>query len=516
MSLARFTLREARTLRKVAEQYYAAIGSAIGTKPPNDSLRTYIAYVPADATIPGRSGADVAHGPLEVYRISNDGDLEETGSETIETFRVEVYNLSELQIPSDSYILVHQERMTGRYVWNGEGGFFFYEMIQDLVEGSDELAAAYKVRVSECGTWERVGQESGDPTIGGFLCATLFTGVAFGFDEALNMVPEIHSAYRGDIVIGISKSEGLFAIGTGRTTERFELKESITAPCTEATVYRVREDGSRIQADSGYHEATVHALNEWKGVAYAASPDLYPVNGEAACRGDFVTAIWIKPVAGESGWRVVGSGHIALQGTYQDGSDSVVCELDCGTCGTAGGRSVTIELAGDNVCDFDNGDTVTILWTPEGWVPICSFPGAGCGLKFDDDGQLEVDNEELAGCGLAVDTDCSIKVDNAALAGTGLDVSGTCGLQLDPEIITRIEDLELCCATLTTAVEEILEILDDHESRITALEACCEQNTADIYACCVGKEEMDVVYEVTCADGVIQVETTCIYVKTCP
>jgi hypothetical protein len=234
-------------------------------------------------------------------------------------------------------------------------------------------------------------------------------------------------------------------------------------------------------------------------------------------------------------WVPIGSGRTVLLGRavadVSQGDEGSFFVDKHGICGREQfiGNSVTAMAYTE---DIEENELVTLHWVESmatgattfaerGWVavPIGSSLEAdlGCGLMLNDDEEIVLDYDALLGCGLIEgDGDCDIQVDNTALAGTNLEAGTGCTLNLAQSIVDRIEDLEDAVTLINSTLTTIISTLVDIDIRIDALELCCYENTQAIEACCNSRERQQLVYNVTCVDGALEVEDACFYVTPCP
>lgn len=474
------TRRELHILDRLIREADANRGSVKEPTAPDNSLRTYVVYMPEDVRLSARNGDTVAHGEFDLYEFSDTSGLE---AELVPVLdgndnprKVRVYNLSDLETPRDRYVIVKQERYTGRFVYDGLGHFGYYEMIEDLIEGATTSVVCYPVKVGTafCGETDRYLDTNGDPQQA-YICPTFFTGVALGIDPPLDFDPAIHDVYRGDIVLGFSQADGtIVAFGTGRSTARFELQENLL-PGAEVDAWRLFDDYERVPEGPAPDEKyTITTTETWQGIAFGYESGF----GAGATDGDVVTCVWS---GGQ--WRAVGAGHTILSGTFVEATGQIRTQVHVGHNGQVQQHDISISTA----CGTQNGDEIVAVWIDDEFQQLCEMLDPGCGLEI------------VAG---------AIAVDNDTLAGTGLDVEGTCALRVHQDVLDDITQLQTDVAANGAAIAAALAAISDLADDVYA-------NAQAIEACCSGKSQVDVVYSVTCVDGDIVYETQCIYVQGC-
>lgn len=381
---------------------------------------------------------------------------------------------------------------------------------------------------------------SGDDAIIELYSSPFFIGCLFGYGSWTDNTPYDSGShdpvvpYLADNVDAFKLGDRWYGIGMGRVSHWFVMKDSLYDDAGGSPM-AWRIDAHPTSAPETYPIYEIGPRDGFCGVAFGADDSsdpttpITPPNAYVCCtwmKGEGVLARVPAP-----GWIAEGPGALFVRGT--------ISALDAlNETATVNNITIPIGLHADtevqtlNNASFDSlnvGDEVDLVWARQiQFVPVGKGSAEiSCGLKLNDDEEIEVDPVDLAGCGLKpvdAETTCQLEIDPEALAGEGLDVAGGegCAIRLSQDIIDRIVDLEECCATLTT-------IVNNHETRITELElcclymqqcceyntACCEYNKQKIYDCCYGREEMDLVYNVQCIDGNIIIETRCVNVEPC-
>lgn len=358
--------------------------------------------------------------------------------------------------------------------------------IQDIDDFSFPLGDSDSLCSLTCGAAEDfppVKCQDANQSIKTTVCpAPSFRGVAFGYKKTDGTSLLGAGEYYGDYVVAVKVCDNWQALYGGRTSATFVLSSSLTR-CGSASADLAIE-GVRITDDAPY---VIYPLDGFNGKLWGGG-DFSGTD----CEGHAVVAHYTKMTSAgavdatraENRWHVGGSGFTMFSGEYNGGSVKL----------TIGGCEVEEAISTGGLCTPapEDGDTINVVFNSQtcAWIQMCDSPGIGCGLEYDDDGNIQVDNDTLA--------------------GTNLEPEGECALKVSDELVGRIEDLEACCIANAACCDTLTEIVTD-------LIECCEDSRECCYEsmlCCYeNKEDIDYIGDYCCSgipsDG--DCDSTCLW-----